>query len=56
MRRLTREHCDYLAHIPMMGSIESLNVSVATGVCLFEAARQRRSLSPAQHVGQEKLA
>ncbi|HEY6529625.1 MAG TPA: 23S rRNA (guanosine(2251)-2'-O)-methyltransferase RlmB [Cellvibrionaceae bacterium] len=42
MRRLTREHCDYLAHIPMCGSVSSLNVSVATGVCLFEALRQRR--------------
>lgn len=43
MRRLTREHCDVLIHIPMAGSVESLNVSVATGVCLFEAVRQRRS-------------
>lgn len=42
MRRLTREHCDYLAHIPMCGSVSSLNVSVATGICLFEAVRQRR--------------
>lgn len=42
MRRLTREQCDYLAHIPMFGSVSSLNVSVATGVCLFEALRQRR--------------
>ncbi|MEY4589193.1 MAG: hypothetical protein RL497_1269 [Pseudomonadota bacterium] len=42
MRRLTREQCDYLAHIPMLGSVSSLNVSVATGVCLFEALRQRR--------------
>ncbi|MDE1885209.1 MAG: 23S rRNA (guanosine(2251)-2'-O)-methyltransferase RlmB [Xanthomonadaceae bacterium] len=41
MRRLTRETCDYLAHIPMRGSVESLNVSVATGVALFEALRQR---------------
>jgi 23S rRNA (guanosine2251-2'-O)-methyltransferase len=42
MRRLTREHCDYLARLPMGGSVSSLNVSVATGVCLFEAVRQRR--------------
>lgn len=42
MRRLTREHCDALFNIPMHGNIESLNVSVAAGVCLFEAVRQRR--------------
>src|SRR5690606_31171689 len=41
MRRLTREHGDYLVHLPMQGSVSSLNVSVATGVCLFEAQRQR---------------
>ncbi len=41
MRRLTREHCDELVSIPMAGSVSSLNVSVATGVCLFEAVRQR---------------
>ncbi len=41
MRRLTREHCDYLVKLPMAGSVSSLNVSVATGVCLFEAMRQR---------------
>lgn len=41
MRRLTREHCDHLAKLPMGGSVSSLNVSVATGVCLFEAVRQR---------------
>ncbi|HEY1772860.1 MAG TPA: 23S rRNA (guanosine(2251)-2'-O)-methyltransferase RlmB [Gammaproteobacteria bacterium] len=41
MRRLTKEHCDFLAKISMAGSVESLNVSVATGVSLFEALRQR---------------
>lgn len=41
MRRLTREHCDYLVKLPMLGSVSSLNVSVATGVCLFEIRRQR---------------
>ena len=43
MRRLTREHCDQLISIPMAGSVSSLNVSVATGVCLFEIVRQRLS-------------
>ncbi len=42
MRRLTRETCDALVHIPMAGSVDSLNVSVAAGVCLFEAVRRRR--------------
>jgi 23S rRNA (guanosine2251-2'-O)-methyltransferase len=41
MRRLTRETCDELARIPMHGSVESLNVSVSAGICLFEARRQR---------------
>lgn len=41
LRRLTREHCDWLAKIPMVAEVESLNVSVATGVALFEAVRQR---------------
>ena len=43
MRRLTRENCDDLVYIPMAGTVQSLNVSVATGICLFEALRQRRS-------------
>jgi len=42
MRRLTQENCDYLLSIPMAGFVECLNVSVATGVCLFEIVRQRR--------------
>ena len=41
LRRLTREHCDQLVKIPMPGEFESLNVSVATGVALFEVVRQR---------------
>ncbi|MDH4275969.1 MAG: 23S rRNA (guanosine(2251)-2'-O)-methyltransferase RlmB, partial [Gammaproteobacteria bacterium] len=43
LRRLTAEHCDRLMHIPMAGMVDSLNVSVATGVCLFEAVRQRNA-------------
>ncbi|MCX6876150.1 MAG: 23S rRNA (guanosine(2251)-2'-O)-methyltransferase RlmB [Verrucomicrobia bacterium] len=43
MRRLTEEHCDFLASIPMAGKVPCLNVSVAAGVCLFEAVRQRRT-------------
>jgi len=45
MRRLTREHCDRLVSLPVMGSVESLNVSVASGVCLYEARRQRMRAS-----------
>jgi 23S rRNA (guanosine2251-2'-O)-methyltransferase len=41
MRRLTRERCDLLVRIPMRGRVESLNVSVASGVCLYESARRR---------------
>lgn len=42
LRRLTREACDHLIRIPMLGTVSSLNVSVATGICLFEALRQRQ--------------
>ncbi len=41
LRRLTREHCDVLVRIPMVGTVSSLNVSVAAAVCLFEVRRQR---------------
>ncbi|EKE67847.1 23S rRNA (guanosine(2251)-2'-O)-methyltransferase RlmB [Gallaecimonas xiamenensis] len=44
LRRLTREHCDELVAIPMAGLVSSLNVSVATGVCLFEVVRQRQKV------------
>lgn len=46
LRRLTKEHCDRLVKIPMQGKTESLNVSVAAAVCLYEAYRQRRVLPP----------
>jgi 23S rRNA (guanosine2251-2'-O)-methyltransferase len=42
MRRLTREHCDHLVRVPMLGTVESLNVSVSAGICLAETRRQRR--------------
>lgn len=45
LRRLTRDRCDRLVRIPMAGAVESLNVSVAAGVALFEAVRQRRTKS-----------
>ena len=44
LRRLTREICDVLIHIPMLGTVPSLNVSVAAGICLYEAVRQRTIL------------
>lgn len=43
MRRLTRDHCDFTVRLPMGGAVPSLNVSVATGIVLYEALRQRRS-------------
>ncbi len=43
LRRLTTEKCDFVASIPMSGKVECLNVSVAAGVCIFEAVRQRSS-------------
>lgn len=43
LRRLTQERCDLLASLPMHGRVESLNVSVATGICLYEVVRRRRS-------------
>jgi 23S rRNA (guanosine2251-2'-O)-methyltransferase len=45
MRRLTKEKCDFLVQLPMQGTVESLNVSVATGVCLYEVLRQRAHLT-----------
>ena len=42
MRRLTEDNCDFLCKLPMAGKVECLNVSVATGVCLYEAVRQRK--------------
>ncbi len=46
LRRLTREQCDFLVKLPMAGSVSSLNVSVATGICLFEVVRQRLAGHP----------
>jgi 23S rRNA (guanosine2251-2'-O)-methyltransferase len=46
MRRLTRESCDLLVRIPMRGQVESLNASVATGICLFESVRRSGILRP----------
>ena len=47
LRALTKKTCDVLVRIPMAGAVESLNVSVASGVCLYEALRQRRPAKPA---------
>jgi len=52
LRRLTRERCDLLVRLPMLGTVESLNVSVAAGICLYEVLRQRRSIL--NHKGAEE--
>ena len=46
LRRLTREHCDLLVRIPMCGAVESLNVAVAAGLCLYESLRRSRPKHP----------
>ena len=51
LRRLTRETCDQLVNIPMLGSVASLNVSVATGICLYEARRRARDARPSDRGG-----
>ena len=43
LRRLTRERCEQLVHLPMAGGVSSLNVAVAAGVCLYEVVRRRRA-------------
>lgn len=43
MRHLTRQHCDFVVKIPMVGQVESLNVSVAAGVLMYETFRQKNS-------------
>jgi 23S rRNA (guanosine2251-2'-O)-methyltransferase len=54
MRQLTRKHCDQLVRIPMMGGVESLNVSVASAVCLYEARRQRGFHRPEDQADKEE--
>jgi 23S rRNA (guanosine2251-2'-O)-methyltransferase len=52
LRQLTARTCDELVHLPMKGAVESLNVSVASGVCLYEAARQRLARAAADRAAQ----
>jgi 23S rRNA (guanosine2251-2'-O)-methyltransferase len=54
IRRLVRERCDWLVSIPMLGHVDSLNVSVAAGVVLFEAVRQRRQAASGGRAGGEE--
>ena len=56
MRRLTRDLCDFTVKLPMAGSVSSLNVSVAAGICLFEALRQRGGYSSDAAQSNAKLA
>ena len=55
MRQLTARTCDELVRLPMRGAVESLNVSVASGVCLYEAVRQRRAARRAPTRGDSKV-
>jgi 23S rRNA (guanosine2251-2'-O)-methyltransferase len=55
LRRLTRVRCDQLAHIPMAGQLTSLNVSVASGVVLYESLRQKRIAATAQNTSSRTL-
>jgi len=48
LRHLTREHCDFLVRLPQLGAVESLNVSVATGMLLYESLRQRGTRAPSR--------
>jgi 23S rRNA (guanosine2251-2'-O)-methyltransferase len=51
IRRLVREHCDFVAHIPLFGKVDSLNASVAGALVMFEVVRQRKHLDPERRVG-----
>jgi 23S rRNA (guanosine2251-2'-O)-methyltransferase len=48
LRRLTREHCDRIVEIPLFGSVESLNVSVAAGICLYASRSARAKVAPSR--------